>query len=84
MLSVKYGGNTNSGDWLLAYAYIEGLSANGDFTQSDWSRYTPAGVDMQGHDFKASYSFNQHLTLAARISTQERGNRFRLDLNFNF
>ncbi len=92
VLSVKYGANTNSGDWLLAYAYayIEGLSANGDFTQSDWSRYTSAGVDMHGHDFKASYSFNQHLTLAARmmlaerISTQERGNRFRLDLNFNF
>jgi hypothetical protein len=91
-LSIKYGGNTNSGDWLIsyAYAYIQALAVNADFAQSDWSRYDPPGVDMQGHDFKASYTFSKYFTLAARtmlaerISTQERGNRFRLDFIFNF
>jgi hypothetical protein len=92
VLSVKYGANANSGDWLVSYsyAYIQALAVNGDFTQSDWSRYDPSGADMHGHDFKASYTFNKYVTLVARtilaerISTQERGNRFRLDAVFNF
>jgi hypothetical protein len=92
VLSIKYGANANSGDWLVSYsyAYIQALAVNGDFTQSDWSRYDPSGADMHGHDFKASYTFNKYVTLVARtvlaerISTQERGNRFRLDAVFNF
>lgn len=92
VLSIKYGGNQKEGDWLLsyAYAYIQALAVHGDFAQSDWSRFDPPGVDVQGHDFKASYTFNKNFTLAARtmlserISTNERGNRFRLDFIFSF
>jgi hypothetical protein len=92
VLSVKYGSNAKSGDWLIgySYAYIQALAVHPDFAQSDWSRYDPPGVDMQGHDFKISYTFTDYFTLAARsmlaqrISTSERGNRFRLDFIFNF
>ncbi len=92
VLSIKYGATKKKGDWLLSYtyAYIEALAVNDDFAQSDWSRYDPPGANMQGHDFLASYTFNKYFTLAARtmlaerITTQERGNRFRLDFKFKF
>ncbi|MDQ7089383.1 MAG: hypothetical protein Q9M50_01885 [Methylococcales bacterium] len=92
VLSVKYGSTSKSGDWLLsyAYAYIEALAVNGDFAQSDWSRYDPSSANMQGHDFLVSYTFSQYFTLAARtmlaerITSEERGNRFRLDFKFKF
>lgn len=91
-LSVKYGNNQKSGDWLLsyAYAYIEALAVNGDFAQSDWARFDPSGSDVKGHDIRVNYMLSKYFWLSSRvmlverISDQERGNRFRLDFNFNF
>ncbi len=95
-LTVRWGSLSDPGDWLLGYTYahIEMFSVVGSYAQDDWVRWGSAtetrGSDFAGHEFRAARSFKKKMNLVARlylvdsITTDEDGNRFRLDFNIKF
>ena len=96
VLSVKYGGLGNRGDWLAAYYYaeIETFAVNASYAQDDWVRWGSAtetrGSDMEGSELRFAYALKKNVNLVARlylvesITTREDGSRFRLDFNYKF
>ncbi len=96
VLSVKYGGLGNKGDWLAAvyYAEIEAFAVNASYAQDDWVRWGSAtetrGSDIKGSELRFAYALEKNVNLVARlylvesITTREDGNRFRLDFNYKF
>ena len=96
VLSVQYGQLKNKHDWLVGYyyAHIETFAVNASYAQDDWHRFgngaQTSASDFEGHEFRAAYAISQNINLVARlylveaITTQQDGNRFRLDLNWKF
>jgi len=86
----------NPGDWQLGYyyAHIETLAVNASYAQDDWARWGSAVEsrlsNMEGHEVRASYKLTKELNVVARlyiveaITTEEDGNRFRVDFNYKF
>ncbi len=93
---VSYGQTKQPGDWLVAYYYarIEELAVNNSFSQDDWMRWGSAtqtrSSNFKGHEVRFAYGLAKQLTLVARlyiveaITTNEDGNRFRVDFNYKF
>ncbi|MCP3964343.1 MAG: hypothetical protein GY719_41475 [bacterium] len=96
VLSVKYGGLSNKGDWLAAvyWAEIEALAVSSSYAQDDWVRWGSAtetrASDMEGGELRFAYALEKNVNLVARlylvdaITTGEDGSRFRLDFNYKF
>ena len=96
VLSARYGGTKEKGDWLLAYYYaeIETFAVNSSYAQDDWVRWGSAtetrGSDMQGSEFRFAYALAKNMNLVARlylveaITTGEDGSRLRVDFNLKF
>lgn len=84
------------GRWHLnyLYAYIEKFAINSAYGQSNWVRWgegTQSDVtNMKGHEIGLRYWFsknvdiNNRLFLVDSITTEQDGNRFRVDLNIRF
>jgi hypothetical protein len=96
VLSAVFGQLKERNDWLLGYyyAHIETFSVNASYAQDDWVRFgngaqTDAS-DFEGHEIRAGYAISKYINLLARlyiveaITTEQDGNRFRLDLNWRF
>ena len=91
-----HGETGNKGRWHAGYkyAYIEKLAINASYAQSDWTRWginrQEVNSDIKGHEFEARYWLTNNINLRARlflvesIATVQDGNRFRLDLYYNF
>lgn len=92
----RHGVAGNKGRWHAGYkyAYIEKLAINASYAQSDWTRWginrQEVNSNIKGHEFEARYWLTNNVNLRARlylvdaITTVEDGNRFRLDLYYNF
>lgn len=96
VLSLKAGDTDKQGHWLAGYyyAYIEALAVNSSYAQDEWVRWGSGGEtrsnNMQGHQFNLGYAITDDFNVLARlylaeaITTQERGDRFRIDFNYKF
>lgn len=96
VLSVTYGQLKERHDWLVGYywAHIETFAVNASYAQDDWHRFgTPTQTrasDFEGHEFRVAYAVSKNINLVGRlylvdaITTQQDGNRFRLDFNWRF
>ena len=96
VFSLQYGQLKEKHDWLLGYyyAHIETFAVNASYAQDDWHRFgngpQTTSSDFEGHEFRAAYALSKFINLVARlylveaITTQQDGNRFRLDLNWRF
>ena len=94
--SIHLGETKAAGDWQLGYyyAHIETLAVNASYAQDDWARWGSAVEsrlsNMEGHELRFKYQANKELNIVARlylveaITTEEDGNRFRLDFNYKF
>ena len=83
-------------DWMVGYyyAHIETFAVNASFAQDDWFRFGNStqtdASDFQGHEVRLGYALSKNINLVARvflveaITTQQDGNRARLDLNWKF
>lgn len=92
----KLGRFDQPGDLQFAYYYadIEKYAVARFFAQDDWFRFGSASQtrasDYRGHELRFSYLWSQSVNLVARayfvdtISTRERGDRARLDVNYRF
>lgn len=95
-LSVMYGGTKKANDWLLGYSYarIEQFAVNNSYAQDDWVRFGAGGQtrasNIKGHELRAGYAFTDNVNVLTRlylvdaITTKEKGNRLRVDLNIKF
>lgn len=96
VFSAQLGQLKKHGDWLVGYyyAHIETFAVNASYAQDDWFRFgnttqTDAS-DYQGHEVRVAYAVSKNINLMARvflveaITTQQDGNRVRLDLNWKF
>jgi hypothetical protein len=84
------------GGWHLnyMYAYIEKFAINSAYGQSNWVRWGEGKqsdvTNMKGHEIGLRYWFsknvdiNNRLFLVDSITTEQDGNRFRMDLNIRF
>ncbi|MDX2074397.1 MAG: putative porin [Alphaproteobacteria bacterium] len=96
VFSFKAGDTDKQGHWLAAYyyAHIETFAVNSSYAQDEWVRWGSGGEtrssNMQGHQFNVGYAISDNLDVLARlylaeaITTQERNDRFRVDLNYKF
>jgi hypothetical protein len=96
VLSAQIGQLKKQHDWLLAYyyAHIETFAVNASYAQDDWHRFGAGpqtdSSDYEGHEFRAAYALSSNINLVGRlffveaITTEQDGNRFRLDLNWRF
>ena len=97
VLSAVVGKLKAPGDWLLGYYYanIEALAVNASFAQDDWFRFggrngQTDSSDFRGHEIRLAYAIRENLNLVNRlyivdtISSDQDGNRFRMDLNWKF
>lgn len=96
VLSAVLGQLRERNDWLLGYyyAHIETFSVNASYAQDDWVRFGSGAQtdasDFEGHEIRAGYAISKYINLLARlyiveaITTDQDGNRFRLDLNWRF
>jgi hypothetical protein len=96
VLSAQYGQLKKQHDWLVGYYYshIETFAVNASYAQDDWFRFgNGAQTDssnFEGHEFRLGYAVSKNINLLARfymveaITTQQDGNRFRLDFNWRF
>jgi hypothetical protein len=96
VLSAQVGQLKKQHDWLLAYyyAHIETFAVNASYAQDDWHRFGAGpqtdASDFEGHEFRAGYAISSNINLVGRlffveaITTEQDGNRFRLDLNWRF
>ncbi len=94
--SIHLGQTKNPGDWQLGYyyAHIETLAVNASYAQDDYARWGSAVEarlsNMKGHELRFKYKATKELGIVARlyvveaITTDEDGNRFRLDFNYKF
>ncbi|APD08161.1 hypothetical protein UJ101_02663 [Flavobacteriaceae bacterium UJ101] len=96
--TVSVGGMSKPKDWYLgiSYLYMEKYAAMDYFAQYDYARW--ASSNIKGPEFKAGYRINKFMKMQGRLFLTEEikglqgadpsytrsGNRFRLDLNFNF
>ncbi len=96
--TVSIGGMSKPKDWYLgvSYLYMEKYAAMDYFAQYDYARW--ASSNIKGPEFKAGYRINKFMKMQGRLFLTEEikglqgadpnytrsGNRFRLDLNFNF
>lgn len=92
----KLGRFDQPGDVQFAYYYadIEKYAVARFFAQDDWFRFGSAiqtrASDYRGHEVRLSWMVRKDINAVARayfvdtISTRERGNRARLDLNYRF
>jgi hypothetical protein len=96
VLSVQAGQLKKKHDWLVGYyyAHIETFAVNASYAQDDWIRFG-TGVqtdssDFKGHEIRLGYALSSNINVLARaffveaITTEQDGNRFRLDLNWRF
>ena len=93
-LSAQWRRLETRGDWQVAYTYaeIEALSVNASYAQDDWVRWGSTtetrASDLRGHELRYARRFGRGLSLVARlflveaITSEEDGNRFRIDLNY--
>ncbi len=71
--SVKLGGLSKAGDWLVGYyfAHIEKYAVVPGYAQDDWVRWGSATVtrssNLQGHEFRVAYAFAKKHNLVARL-----------------
>ncbi len=96
VFSVQAGQLKKKYDWLVAYyyAHIETFAVNASYAQDDWHRFGQGpqtdASDFEGHEFRAGFALSSNINLLARlyfveaITTEQDGNRFRLDLNWRF
>jgi hypothetical protein len=96
VLSATVGQLKKQHDWLVGYyyAHIETFSVNASFAQDDWVRFGSGpqtdASDFEGHEVRLAYAVSKNINVMARtffvdaITTQQNGNRFRLDLNWKF
>lgn len=96
VFSAQLGQLKDRNDWLVGYYYshIETFSVNASYAQDDWHRFGSGtqtdASDFEGHEVRLAYAFSKTLNVMARlylvdrITTDEDGNRFRLDLNWRF
>ncbi|MCK5523621.1 MAG: putative porin [Thiomargarita sp.] len=94
--SIHLGQTKNPGDWQLGYyyAHIETLAVNASYAHDDWARWGTATEgrlsNIKGHEFRFKYKATKEFGIVARlyvvkaITTDEDGNRFRLDFNYKF
>jgi hypothetical protein len=96
VLSAQYGQLKERHNWLVGYswAHIETFSVNASYAQDDWIRFGTGAQtdasDFEGHEIRAGYAVSRNINLLARlylveaITTEQDGNRFRVDLNWRF
>ncbi|HVK59405.1 MAG TPA: putative porin [Candidatus Kapabacteria bacterium] len=96
VFSAQFGQLKDRNDWLVGYYYshIETFAVNASYAQDDWHRFGSGtqtdASDFEGHEFRVAYAFSKTLNVVARlylvdrITTDEDGNRFRVDLNWKF
>lgn len=96
VLSFSAGDLKKKGHWLAAYyyAYVETFAVNSSYAQDEWVRWGARGEtrasNLQGHQLNAGYAVTDNLNILARfylaeaITTEERNDRFRIDLNYKF
>lgn len=97
VLSTQIGDLNAEGHWMAAYyfARIESLAINSTYAQDEWVRWGGGtgenrANNMRGHQLNIGYSFTDNVNILARlylvesITTSERGDRFRVDLNYKF
>jgi len=96
VFSVSAGQLKDRNDWLVGYYYshIETFSVNASYAQDDWVRFGNGpqtdSSDFEGHELRAGYAVSKNINLLARlylveaITTVQDGNRFRLDMNWQF
>ena len=96
VLSAVAGQLKERNDWLVGYyyAHIETFAVNASYAQDDWFRFGSGpqtdSSDFEGHEIRAGYAISKYINLLARlyfveaITTEQDGNRFRLDLNWRF
>ena len=93
---IKVGSTKAKGDWLAGYWYarIEQFAVNNSMAQDDWVRWGSAtqtrASNMKGHELRGAYALTKKQNLVLRlyiveaITTEEDGNRIRLDYNIKF
>jgi len=96
VFSAQFGQLKQRNDWLVGYyyAHIETFSVNASYAQDDWIRFGAGpqtdSSDFKGHEVRAAYALSKNINVMARlffvkaITTDQDGNRFRLDLNWKF
>jgi len=96
VVAANFGQTKALGDWLTGYSYarIETLAVNASYAQDDWIRWGSAtqtdSSNFKGHEFRVGYALGAHSNLLLRlylveaISSQQDGNRLRLDYNIAF
>ena len=96
VFSASYGQLKEKHDWLAGYyyAHIETFAVNASYAQDDWHRFgngpQTSSSDFEGHEFRIAYAVSKNINVMGRlflveaITTQQDGNRFRLDLNWKF
>ncbi|MEO0445100.1 MAG: hypothetical protein AAF191_03375 [Verrucomicrobiota bacterium] len=87
---------TTPGDFLIGYyyAYIETLAVNASYAQDDWIRWGSNGQtdssDLQGHEVRLGYQITENFNTVARlylvdaVTSEQDGQRFRIDFNYKF
>ena len=95
-VSARLGSTGQKGGWLVGYTYarIEALAVNSSYAQDDWVRWGTAaearGSNMRGHELRFGYALSKSIGMLARlylvdaITTDEDGNRYRVDFNYRF
>ncbi|MGZ8940912.1 MAG: putative porin [Limisphaerales bacterium] len=96
VLSVAYGQLKERNDWLVGYywSHIETFAVNASYAQDDWHRFgnqtQTRASDFEGHEFRVAYALSKNINLVGRlylveaITSDQDGNRFRLDFNWRF
>lgn len=96
VLSLVWGQLRQKRDFVIGYYYshIETFAVNASYAQDDWIRFGSGAQtdssDFEGHEIRVGYAVSKNINLLARlylveaITTEQDGNRFRLDLNWRF
>lgn len=94
--SVMLGSTANAKDWLLGYTYarIEQFAVDNSYAEDDWVRFGAGGQtrasNIKGHELRAGYAITDNVNVLTRvylvdaITTKEKGDRLRVDLNIKF
>lgn len=90
VISLVAGDTAAQGHWLASYyyAYIETFAVNASYAQDEWWRFEAS--DFKGHQFNVGYAVKDSVNILTRlyfvesITTRQRSNRFRVDMNYSF
>ncbi|MFQ5678974.1 MAG: putative porin [Gemmatimonadota bacterium] len=94
LITARAGQLSGKGGWLAAYYYarIETFAVNSSYAQDDWVRWGSAtetrASNMRGHELRVAHAFTAAVNVVARLyltealTTDEDGNRFRIDFNY--